>query len=95
MKLDTAVKQDLVSYLKNRLSGKTKPRVKVIAPYKLTSEELNVLKKKIEFLSEADIEQEIDTTMLAGVIIQYGSQMLDLSLKNELQKLEQTLYETA
>jgi F0F1-type ATP synthase delta subunit len=32
---------------------------------------------------------------MAGIIIQYGSQMIDLSLKSEIKKLEHRLYDTA
>jgi F0F1-type ATP synthase delta subunit len=95
MKINPEIKQDLISYIKDRLSGATKPKVQVIAPYRLSDEEVTTLKKKISVLEHAEIELVVDKIMLAGIIIKYGSQMIDLSLDSELHKLEQKLYETA
>jgi len=95
MKLNPEVKKDLISYLRNRMRGDAKPVVEIVAPYALSQSEINELKTKIELLDKAEIKTSVDKSMLAGIIIRYGSQMIDLSLKNELQKLEQTLYETA
>ena len=95
MKINPEIKQDLISYIKQRMSGNAMPKVQVVAPYRLSDQELNTLKQKIELLEHADIEIEVDETMLAGIIIRYGSQMIDLSLNSELHKLEQKLYETA
>lgn len=95
MKLNPQLKQDLINYIKDRQKGKIKPKVSVVAPYKLSDDELRSLKKKIGLLNEAEVSVEVDTNIMAGIIIKYGSQVIDLSLKSELHKLEQTLYETA
>jgi F0F1-type ATP synthase delta subunit len=95
MKINPEVKKDLITYLRQRMKGAAKPVIEISAPYALSQTELSDLKKKIEFLDTAEIKTTVDESILAGIIIRYGSQMIDLSLKNELQKLEQTLYETA
>lgn len=95
MKIDPELKQDLKNYLQQRLREEAKGKVTILAPYKLSNEEIDTLKKKIDILQDADITTEKDESMLAGIIIRYGSRMIDLSLKTELQKLEKTLYETA
>lgn len=95
MKFSPQLKQDLISYIKDRQSGKIKPKVTVVAPYKLSDDELSTIKRKIGLLKEAQVSVEVDKDIMAGIIIKYGSQVIDLSLKSELHKLEQTLYETA
>ena len=95
MKFSPQLKQDLINYIKDRQNGKVKPKITVIAPYELSNAELDSLKKKITFLSEAQVSVVVDKNIMAGIIIKYGSQVIDLSLKTELHKLEQTIYETA
>lgn len=95
MKFSPQLKQDLINYIKDRQKGKVKPKVTVVSPYKLSDDELKALKRKVELLNEADISVEVDKNIMAGIIIKYGSQVIDLSLKSELLKLEQMLYETA
>lgn len=96
MKIDPALKQDLKNYIRDRLSNKSgKAYVTVVAPYEIGQQELDLLKKKIHLLENAHITVEVDKSIMAGVVIKYGSRMIDLSLRSELQKLQHTLYETA
>jgi len=95
MKLNPQLKQELVGYLKDKMANKGKPKITVIAPYELSNQELDEIKNKIEILKSAEIKVEVDKNLLAGIVIKYGSRVIDLSLKSELQKLENTLYETA
>lgn len=95
MKFSPQLKQDLVNYIKERQKGNVKPNITVVAPYKLSDSELNDLKKKVSLLKEAQISVEVDKNIMAGIVIRYGSQVIDLSLKTELHKLEQMIYETA
>ncbi len=96
MKIDPALKTDLKNYIRERLTNKTgQAYVTIVAPYELGAEELNLLKKKIHLLENAHISVEVDKSIMAGVVIKYGSRMIDLSLRSELQKLQHTLYETA
>jgi len=95
MKFNPQLKQDLIKYIKDRMNGTIKPKVTVVAPYKLSDTEMDALKKKVSLLKEAQVVVEVDKNIMAGIIIKYGSQVIDLSLKTELHKLEQTIYETA
>ncbi|MBP9691529.1 F0F1 ATP synthase subunit delta [Candidatus Woesebacteria bacterium] len=94
MNIDPVLKEDLKSYLLSKMKTKQRPKVIVRAPYELSSDDINTLKKRIELLSEADIVTEVDSTILAGFVIQFGSSIIDLSLNAELQTLAHTLYET-
>ena len=95
MKFNPQLKQDLINYIKERQAGNIKPKITVVAPYKLSDSELQDLKKKVSLLKEAQILVEVDKNIMAGIVIKYGSQVIDLSLKTELHKLEQMIYETA
>jgi len=96
MKIDPILKQEFKSFLQeSKLHPEKKARVTIVAPYQLGEQEISMLKEKIPLLKHADITIEIDTSLLAGVIIKYGSRMIDISIRSELQKLQHTLYETA
>lgn len=95
MKLNPQVKQELLAYLKDRLRNKTKPKITVVAPYALSEQEIVELKRKIPMLSEAELTITVEAQIMAGIIIKYGSQMIDLSLQSEIKKLEHRLYDTA
>ncbi|MBP9691156.1 F0F1 ATP synthase subunit delta [Candidatus Woesebacteria bacterium] len=94
MNIDPALKEELKSYLLSKLKKKQRPKVIVRAPYELSTDDVNTLKKRIELLSEAEIITEVDTSILAGFVIQFGSNVIDVSLNAELQTLAHTLYET-
>ncbi|PIZ64629.1 hypothetical protein COY14_04350 [Candidatus Roizmanbacteria bacterium CG_4_10_14_0_2_um_filter_36_9] len=95
MKIDPTIKKELRKYLLDRMSGKKKAKVTITAPYELERSDVENLKKKISILSEADIEIAVDKNILAGVVITFGSKVIDLTINTELQKLAHTIYETA
>ncbi|QQS43684.1 F0F1 ATP synthase subunit delta [Candidatus Roizmanbacteria bacterium] len=94
MHIDPAVKEDLKKYLLQKLNNNQVPQVIIRAPFQLSQDEVSTLKKKIDLLEKADITVEVDSSILAGVIIQFGSSVIDLSINTELQTLAHTLYET-
>ena len=94
MKIDTNLKEDLKNYIQNRMAH-DKSIVTVISPYTLSDSEVQTLKNSMPMLKEAVILQEKDAEIIGGVIIKFGSKMIDLSLKSELQKLQQKIYEIA
>jgi len=95
MKIDPTIKEELRKYLLDRMSGKKKAKVVISAPYELEKSDIENLKKKISILTEAEIEIAIDKNILAGVVITFGSKVIDLTINTELQKLAHTIYETA
>ena len=92
MKIDTALKEELADYLKQKIADARK-RVVIVAPYHLDKSELEVIEEKFSLLKKAQIVQEQDPSLLGGFIIKFGSKMIDLSIKSELQKLKQSIYE--
>jgi F0F1-type ATP synthase delta subunit len=94
MKIDPNLKEDLKQYISQRLSEK-KQIVTVLSAAPLGEKEIALLKNHFPFLKDAHLNYETDPAVMAGVIIKFGSKMIDLSLSSELQKLHQLLYETA
>ena len=92
MKIDPVLKDELEEYLKQKIADGRK-RVIIVAPYHLDDSELKAVEEKFTLLHKAQIVQEEDKGLLGGFIIKFGSKMIDLSIKSELQKLQQSIYE--
>jgi len=65
----------------------------IISPYRLSQAETEALIKGMEIgdPKKINFENIIDRSILAGVIIKYGDYYLDLSLKNKLQRIVDSL----
>ena len=63
----------------------------------LKEEELKHIKDKLKdkFSSEFNINTIVDETLIGGLKIQVGSQMIDSSIKNQLQTLKEKMKEVA
>lgn len=90
MNLDPQIKQDLAKYLEQRLLDK-KNEVVVISAYALDQSELDLIHKKLPILEQAHIKNIVNPAIIAGIIMNFGSKTIDLSLSHELQQL-QTLF---
>lgn len=67
----------------------------VVTAYKLDKKQLNALSKKLKSMvgSDVNLETEVDETLLGGMVVRLGSQMIDSSLKTKLANLEATMKE--
>lgn len=92
MKIDPVLKDELKKYLEQKMSQK-ETVVTLVAPYHLQDDEIEAIRRKIPMLRNAKIVQEQDKNLLGGFLIKFGSKMIDLSIKSELQKLQQRIYE--
>ena len=90
MKLNPQLKSELKEYITKRLHDQT-TYVEVVSPYQLTQSELDDLKQNIPVLHHARLENTVDRSILAGVIIKFGSKMIDLSINGELQDIRQRI----
>ncbi len=70
-----------------------KDKTVIYSPYPLSSEELSLIVKKFSFIDRVNLENRVDRTLLAGVIIHHHNKIIDLSLKRKLKSLEKKLYE--
>lgn len=92
MKINTVTKQEIKLFLKKKLEDE-KNKVFVYSPYSLSKEEINQIFEIIPFLKVRPVENIIDRQILAGIKVQYGSKILDLSLNARLKNLASRLHE--
>lgn len=71
-----------------------KPIATIVSSYKLSEDELRELKSRVSNLDSFQLKFKIDRQIIAGVIIQTDSTMIDLSLQSEINKLHKIVYET-
>ena len=70
-------------------------KAKLISPKKLSVEEQKKIQSELskDFKSQLNINYEYDPDLIAGLIIQIGSVMIDTSIKTKLKKLERNMIE--
>lgn len=83
MRLSKQIKQELTEYLKDRLKHK-EHRARIIAPYNLDKSEIQEIQSRVPLIAHAPVDVVVDEDILAGVIIQYGSKRIDLSLRSQI-----------
>ena len=86
MNLDPTITEDLTKYLEQKLRDR-KNEVVVVSAYKLDQDEIALIHEKIPQLKEAHIQNEVDPSVIAGIVINFGSKTIDLSLRRELHQL--------
>lgn len=94
MKIDPKIKQELEHYLQDQLHNQ-KQFVTIVSAIPLQQAEQIELIKAFPQFKDMKLIYTTDPTLLAGVVIKFGTKMIDLSLKSELQSLKQLIYESA
>lgn len=69
-------------------------RIKVFSAYKLTDGEKDLIKSKIRDFDWTKADYYVDEDLLAGIIVQKGSKVINLSLKGTLANLKKIVYES-
>lgn len=87
MHFDPKLKNELKDFVLQKMH-KQAQRVQILSPYPLSQEELSLVKKELPFLQEAELENVVDKTLLAGIVLKFGSKMIDLSVKGELRHIK-------
>ena len=59
----------------------------IVAPYQLSDAEVKEIQSKVPMIRHSKVEVIVDETILAGVIIQQGSKLIDYSLKSKIESL--------
>lgn len=93
MKIDPTIKENLKEYFKDMMK-QVKEKVIITSAYELSNEEEKTIISSLG-LTGGKIEYKVDPTLLAGVIVTYGSKIIDVSLKGQLQNFKHILYESA
>ena len=83
------------SFLNLVSNNKGELKAKIVSSKKLSIEEQKKIKSELsaDFKSHLNINYEYDPDLIAGLIIQIGSVMIDTSIKTKLKKLEKNMIE--
>ncbi len=93
MKIDPQTQKELKDIFHERVRNQ-KQKIIISAPYRLSMTDKDLIMKHVPVRNiPGNIEYEIDSSLLAGVIIRVGSKIIDFSLKGKLQNLKQSMYE--
>ena len=89
------LKKIIESFLNLVSNNKGELKAKLISPKKLSIEEQKIIQSELskDFKSQLKINYEYDPDLIAGLIIQIGSVMIDTSIKTKLKKLERNMVE--
>ena len=84
------------SFLDLLSKSKSELKAKLISSKKLSKEEQKKIENDLskDFQSKLNIDYKYDPNLIAGLIIQVGSIMVDTSVKTKLKKLEKSMIET-
>ena len=83
------------SFLNLVLKNKGELQAKLISSKKLSAEDQKIIQNELskDFKSTININYEYDPSLIAGLIMQVGSIMIDTSIKTKLKKLEKNMIE--
>ena len=83
------------SFLNLVSNSKGELKAKLISSKKLSIDEQKKIEKELseDFKSPLNIDYEYDPNLIAGLIVQIGSIMIDTSIKTKLKKLEKNMLE--
>ena len=89
------LKKIIESFLNLVSNNKGELKAKIISPKKLSIEEQKKIQNELseDFKSQLNIDYTYDPNLIAGLIIQVGSVMVDTSIKTKLAKLEKNMIE--
>lgn len=93
MKINPQLKEEL----KKQLTGfvaREKEKVIVFSVYPLAPGEISQVLDASEELKGRTFTNVVDKSLVGGIIIQYGSKVIDLSIKHLLQTFQKTIHET-
>ncbi|MFH0772852.1 MAG: F0F1 ATP synthase subunit delta [bacterium] len=93
MRLDPQVKERLKKTFSEELIAQ-KELVKVSSAYRLTSDELQKIVSQFPQYAKSKVENVVDSSLIGGIVVQSGSQIVDLSIRNALHLLKKQLYES-
>ena len=93
MRLDPQVKERLKKAFFEELVAQ-KELVTVYSAYRLSDEDTQKIVQRFPQFQSGKIENKIDSSIIGGFIIQAGSQLVDLSIRNALHTLKKQLYES-
>lgn len=93
MKINPQLKEELKARLSSQVA-KEKEKVFIFSTYQLSPDEMTRLISTLPDLKDRPYTNVVEKSLLGGVIIQYGSKIIDLSIRHLLQTFQKTIHET-
>lgn len=92
MKIKPRLKEELKKFLLEKEQEEERKAV-ISSAYRLSEKEIKEISALFPELKGKRIEQKLDESLIAGVVIRHGSKVRDLSLRHQLTNLEQRIHE--
>jgi len=76
----------------NMVSNNNKEIVKIITPLPMTLSQKKIVKNKLSRIGSIDqmvFQEEVDPSLIGGIIIIYGEILIDCSLRTQLDKMKE------
>ncbi len=90
--MDRTINTQLENYI-SETTGSSVRSAKITAAYALQDAELQTIKSALPILQKLELSVEVSPSILAGIVIQVGSVVVDLSLQTKLKNYFKTLYD--
>jgi F0F1-type ATP synthase delta subunit len=74
------------------MDSSNKEIVKFITPFQMTESQKNMVKSKLSRIGNIDqmiFQEEVDPSLIGGVIIIFGEMLIDCSLRTQLDKMKE------
>ncbi|QPM68856.1 F0F1 ATP synthase subunit delta [Atribacter laminatus] len=74
------------------VSNNNKEIVKIITPLPMTLSQKKIVKNKLSRIGNIDqmvFQEEVDSSLIGGIIIIYGEILIDCSLRTQLDKMKE------
>jgi F0F1-type ATP synthase delta subunit len=94
MKIKPEIKEEIKRIIHEKLQSKQQ-EVTIVAPYRLSSDELQEIFKQLPQLEGKKIVTVVDPSLIAGIIIKQGTKVLDLSIAERVRNLQHLVNEVA
>lgn len=75
------------------MADKKKHIARIVSTYKLSRDEINIILNKVPHLKNYQIENTVNPKIYGGVIITFGTKVIDFSLVNQLRNFRKAFYE--
>lgn len=93
MRLDPQVKERLKKAFSEELTAK-KEMVTIFSAHRLSSEDMQKILIQFPQFETNQVVNKVDPSVIGGFVIQSGSRLIDLSIRNALHTLKKQLYES-
>jgi F0F1-type ATP synthase delta subunit len=93
MKISSNLRSIIKKKVMESIKSPEAREVIVRTPFKLTDDEISTMKAQFPKLHSAQLVNEIDSSLIGGVVIVDGSMILDYSIKGKMNELVDSLLE--